>query len=71
MVKAESSKNCDNTAQELSPKPFKDFKDIANSKDFYAFFESKFQLLESQVENHQPYELFRILKYVKNSIIIL
>ncbi len=47
---------------EPSPKPFKDFKEIANSQDFYAFFESKFQLLESQVENHQPYGLFKVAK---------
>lgn len=47
---------------EPSPKPINDFKEIANSQDFYAFFGSKFQLLESQVENHQPYELFKVAK---------
>lgn len=45
-----------------SPKPFKDFKEITNSQDFHAFFGSKFQLLESQVENRQPYELFKVAK---------
>ena len=40
MAKAESTKNYDNTIQKSNPKLFKDFKDIANSKDFYAFFES-------------------------------
>lgn len=62
MAKAEPTKNSNNTIQESSPKPFKDFKDIANSQDFSAFFGSKFQLLESQVENHQPYELFKVAK---------
>lgn len=63
MAKSEPSINYDNTPQESSPKPFKDvkdFKDVANSQDFYAFFESKFQLIESQVENHQPYKLFKV-----------
>ena len=62
MAKAETTKNYDNTTQESSPKEFKDFKNIANSQDFFAFFRSKFQLLESQVENHQPYELFKAAK---------
>jgi hypothetical protein len=63
MAKAEPSENHDSAIQESSPKPFKDVKDfkkVANSQDFYAFFESKFQLIESQVENHQPYELFKV-----------
>ena len=54
MIKAESSLK--------SLKPFKDFKKVANAQDFYAFFGSKFQLLESKVENHQPYELFKAAK---------
>ena len=47
---------------ESSSKPIKDFKDIASNQDFFTFFESKFQLIESQVENHQPYELFRVAR---------
>ena len=62
MAKAETTKNYDDATQESSPKEFKGFKNIANSHDFFAFFRSKFQLLESQVENHQPYELFKAAK---------
>jgi len=43
-------------------KDFKDFKNVANSKDFYDFFGAKFQLLETQIKNHQSYELFKVAK---------
>ena len=62
MARVEPSVNCDNAPQESSPKPIKDFKKVANSQDFFAFFESKFQLLESKVEKHQPYEIFKVAK---------
>jgi len=60
VAKSEPSINYDNKPQESSPKPFKDFKEVVNSQDFYAFFESKFQLLESKIENRQPYKLFKV-----------
>ena len=60
MAKSEPSVNYDNKPQKSSPKPFKDFKEVANSQDFYAFFESRFQLIESKIENHQPYKLFKV-----------